>query len=725
MGDEEEDEYGDYSDSFEEYDEDDFEDYDEDEDEEKAEDSAQPLRPTIKIGVGEEEKYLRKLRRERWQALQESNSVQLEEVAIDNLFVMPPYSLSQLQQMGCGVFKTRLEKGTSGEAVESRRTQTDRVSTRNKHTQYPDPNASRNWKSAFTRAKVMKSRILSSKTGSKGPESTTTKILQSNTQKRLANFVVSSGRIIEKLLAENRHRNFQVLLEGKTTLERSYKRALDPSSDKENYGVNLRKGCALLRNLYAVDLPSHFKPNREVKSVSFSKDLPPLLAIALGPEEFGERGSQDRVAQSSLVSVWDLESMDKAIATCFSSGEIATACFGPSAQSSSSVFVLAGMEEGALCLWDCGEPENLHEKVEIRTDAGSLSVTARWPSYTTEAHAAMDLRLGAQEVVSVVCIPKPEGKKGSDFSDLATTGCQFRAISMNAVGVGVIWDVCDIPFANNLSQVSGTDLGLRIGSRYKLVKTAVIDVMNLMAETLGPLASVGGPGPEGGAMAGVTTFAASSDDLTTLAVGTSRGIVYRVNRFGTKPRPPCYFFPQSAEAERLARRRGMDPSSSPVSPVLSVAFSPRDPSLVLCAHLDGTVCLYRTKTSFPIKTWVWSSAIRQVAWHPETEDSFFALDAYSRLIQWSATGADDASIARDSMEGFGSAGRSKLVSQRPLGVHNLVLDRVGDQEESVCFATHFSVNFPDNNKGKAGALGNAFLCVTFSTGEAKVFILTK
>ena len=113
-----------------------------------------------------------------------------------------------------------------------------------------------------------------------------------------------------------------------------------------------------------------------------------------------------------------------------------------------------------------------------------------------------------------------------------------------------------------------------------------------------------------------------------------------------------------------------------------------------------------------------------MAWHPETEDSFFALDAYSHLIQWSATGADDASIARDSMEGFGSAGMSKLVSQRPLGVHNLVLDRVGAQEESVCFATHFSVNFPDN-KGKAGALGNAFLCVTFSTGEAKVFILTK
>ena len=72
----EEDEYEGYSDSFEDYDDDDFEEYDEEEEEQEAEDEGEevPL-VQVKVGVGEEEKYLRKLRRERWAALLKSESV--------------------------------------------------------------------------------------------------------------------------------------------------------------------------------------------------------------------------------------------------------------------------------------------------------------------------------------------------------------------------------------------------------------------------------------------------------------------------------------------------------------------------------------------------------------------------------------------------------------------------------------------------------------------------
>ena len=127
MSDEED--YGD--EEFEDYDEDDFEDY------EDGEEEADPNEPRgeqdpqdgdakggeqheakglhgakrIVIGLSDEERYLAGLRKTRWEALR--GEVDLQEVALDGIFDMPPYSMRQLQCMGCGPFRTKLERKTT------------------------------------------------------------------------------------------------------------------------------------------------------------------------------------------------------------------------------------------------------------------------------------------------------------------------------------------------------------------------------------------------------------------------------------------------------------------------------------------------------------------------------------------------------------------------------------------------------------------------------------
>ena len=578
----------DYDDDFEDYEDEDFEDYEEEDDddddddddaaaqeeEEKQGSTAGGVRPVdrIKVGLGEEEKYLRKLRRERWDVLRDK--VKLQEVAIDNLFVMPPYSLRQLQQMGCGAFKNRIEKGTSLEKREAKKIQTDRIQSRGKAAQHPETETTRTKGSmAASVTKVMKSRLLSS-------SSKRERVLQASQQKRFANFVISSGRIIEKLLSERRHRSFhsQVVT------------SLSPGSPQK---------------LYEIGLESHFG-KRPVESMVFSRDRPPLLAVALGPEESENAPPPPTnwgvLSRSSLISVWHLESIERPAATCVSSGEVSCCCFGPSKQSvaSSSAILIGGMREGGLCLWDCGEPETKHEQVVGRSFADKLKgrkATVRWPSYTTEGSAGKGVLHMAEEVLEVRSVPDAKGEgEGKE-------NVQFRAVSLSRLGIGV-WDVCGIPFADNLSQVSGTDLGLRIGSRYKMVKNTVID-FGLDFDMKGVPAC----------------FSAARDELTTLAVGTSEGMVYRFNRFGTVPRPPRYFFSDKD-------KQG--------SPVLGLDFSPHEKDLLLCCHMDGSISLYRvTRSSEPIRRWKVGSEVVQVRWSSRDPEVFFALEfRSSRLLRF-------------------------------------------------------------------------------------------
>jgi len=616
---------------------------------------------------------------------------------------MPPYSLSQLQQMGCGAFKTRLEKGSSTSRRETKRSQTDRTSTRNKHCQFPDPNnATGNWKTAFTRAKVIKSRIMSSSSSSpssSSSSSSSSSILQvSSSKKRLANFVVSSGRIIERLLAENRHRSFQVLLEGKGD-HRSWEEKTfdeDDIANKVNRGRSVKgdhrswsektfdedkrdSKSKFLRRLYNLDL----EESRSVKCVAFSKDVPPLLAIALGPREDSSSPPPlsssppppppSSSSSSSLVSVWDLESMDHPAFTLASSGEVSTCCFGPQAKSTSSqAFVVAGMEEGGLCLWDCGEPEGAHT-----TKVGSTFTTCRWPSFTTEGQLNLNLMHSAEEIVSVACIPPATAKE------------EFRVVSVNRAGYAIVWDVCDVPFAQNLSQVSGTGLGLRIGSRYKLLKSCVVDAGDLAADFR-----------RGGGDIRVTCFSAARDEVTTLAVGTSEGLVYRLNRFGARLKPPLYFSPLKGDESNASLVNGTEHGRGlSVPPVLGLDFLPRDPTQLLCCHLDGTICLYRTSHSFPTKTWVWSSAVLQVKWHPDSPGVFFALDAESNLLRWNVQDAE------------------------PITVHALVAS-AGERGSGV-HATGFSLSCPGEERRGQGEAPTmpTFVCSTLSNGRASVFVL--
>ncbi len=384
--------------------------------------------------------------------------------------------------------------------------------------------------------------------------------------------------------------------------------------------------------------------------------------------------------------------------------------------------MVAGRAGGGLCLWDCGEPDARHEKRVGRSFTDKLQgkrVTVRWPSYTTEAQVA-DLR-HAEEIVSLACLPKPEDGKqqhqqregkenrenrengshgGGEASgksmmrDLASTGCRFRVLSLNRLGMALVWDVCDIPFADNLAQVSGADLGLRIGSRFKLVKSNVIDLAELTA--------AGSVAPS--AMVGITSFAASRDELTTLAVGTSRGVVHKFNRFGTTPKPPRYFSPLAA---------GGGVGRSGASPVLGLDFSPHDPAALLTCHADGSICLYRTSQPSPVHKWVTGAgAILQVRWSPSNPKAFFSLSSDSELARWRVHGG----------HGNRDDAPAPAASFAPEETHRLGLTTGGATHPATSFALN---HCPPFTGAQAQAQGQqVFLSAAYANGEAAVFIVS-
>ena len=630
----------------------------------------------------------------------------MEEVALDNLFEMPPYSLSQLQRMGCGAFKGKLEKGSSGERREHKRSQTDRVHARSKQTQNPDPQAKANWRGALTRAKVMKSRILaSSKAAGSGGGGALQDVLgggllRENRQRRLANFVAASGRVIERLLAEGRHRNFEHLLRGEAD-HRSWDEKTYDDDDIGEGGAS----AGGLRRLYNLDLCRDLGFGRRVKAVCFSDDRPPLLAVALGPRDDRdgpERESREPSAydRSSVLGVYDLESAGRPAYACACSGEVSSCVFGPSG----SGLVLAGTEEGGVCLWDLGEPDSNHGRFEVergKKDAAAASpgnyfaalaepeaaetIAVRWPSYTTEGQASLDLRHSAQEVVSLFRVGGgPEAAAAEDEIEASEAqGARFRVLSVNRCGVSTAWDVCDVPFAQSLAQVTGTDLGLRIGSRYKLVKSGACDVEKLVEGVRG----------EGSEPVVITAAASAGDDVTTMALGTGEGVAYKCNRFGTRPRPPLYFSPlahaQESNSKLLRRQEGLVSS-----PVTGAAFSPSDPRLLLCCHLDGSVCLYRTTQSFPIQTWNWSRPLRLVRWHPNGK-TFYALDASSNLVTFDPAG------------GSGSS--------EPLACRAMV---AGEEAVGGVQAASFELSALRESHKE-----DTFACCALSNGKAAVFVL--
>ena len=177
--------------------------------------------------------------------------------------------------------------------------------------------------------------------------------------------------------------------------------------------------------------------------------------------------------------------------------------------------------------------------------------------------------------------------------------------------------------------MDGTDLGLGVGGRVKLIHVALIQGDG--AARPRPELSLAGPR--------ATALDIFPDDPSQLFVASSSGSVWRCCRFG-EPEPPRVY-----DAGAAAGGFGGGFASPCGSSALTLHFSPFLPRYFLVGFGNGSLNLCKVDASLPLATWELTTSpgegvtdsyagVRCVRWSPSRPAVFFVLDEAHTLHVW-------------------------------------------------------------------------------------------
>eukprot|EP00198_Chlamydomonas_reinhardtii_P013195 XP_001702532.1 flagellar associated protein [Chlamydomonas reinhardtii] len=393
---------------------------------------------------------------------------------------------------------------------------------------------------------------------------------------------------------------------------------------------------------------------RPVTGLAFCAGPIPLLLAAYAPvgAQLGAAALlQDHTLGSKgIMCVWDLSSAARGpqlqgatpSAVLVSEGSPACCCWAP-APSTSLVF--AGMEEGGVCAWDLEEPESRHPSEKV----GDATVFTRRPAYSTEYLA--DVATTAAPIVGIATTPRTESR---------SRPCQV--ISLNGWGVITVYSAVILAPAEK--NAADADIGLRPGSRLKLVPTYSLVVM---------------PG----------------SDMQLLA-GSDAGKVLRGSLVGVPPAPKEYI-PDDHKSD-IANR----PSAPPVpSMVTCLAASPFVPYAFASGHSNGTVAVHSLYGAAAAAVFpdVSRGKIVAVRWSPVRPAVLFALDSLCTMYTFDLIASKNA----------------------PVGMHNFMIHEKGKAVPSL--PTYFDMGLVQTGS-EAGAKGAPVFCVGYDDGLLDVNLLS-
>ncbi|KAG2446162.1 hypothetical protein HXX76_000757 [Chlamydomonas incerta] len=428
---------------------------------------------------------------------------------------------------------------------------------------------------------------------------------------------------------------------------------------------------------------------RPVTGLAFCAGPSPLLLAAYAPvgAQLGAAALlQDHsLGSKGIMCVWDLSSAARGpqlqgalpAAVLISEGSPSCCCWAP-APSTSLVF--AGMEEGGVCAWDLEEAEGRHPSEKV----GDATVFTRRPAYTTEYLA--DVATTAAPIVGIATTPRTESR---------SRPCQV--ISLNGWGVITVYTAVVLSPAEK--NAADADLGLRPGSRLKLVRTTQLTKLGM--RTLRPQGPQR-PAPEKGVPPSldqqVPTYSLvvmPGSDMQLLA-GSDAGKVLRGSLVGVPPAPKEYI-PDDHKSD-IANR----PSAPPLpSMVTCLAASPFVPYAFASGHSNGTVAVHSLYGAAAAAVFpdVSRGKIIAIRWSPVRPAVLFALDSLCTMYTFDLIASKNA----------------------PVGMHNFMIHEKGKAVPSL--PTYFDMGLVQTGS-EAGAKGAPVFCVGYDDGLLDVNLLS-
>lgn len=396
---------------------------------------------------------------------------------------------------------------------------------------------------------------------------------------------------------------------------------------------------------------------RPVAAISYSPGVEPLVLVAYQPVGAATQGAdvlarQHGLPGQGLLCVWDLSRPAQPQAVMASEGSPSCCCWAPLPLTN---VAFAGMEEGGVCAWQLDEPASRHPTETVSGGDGDAAaqttVVTRRPSYSTE-HLAEASTCGP--IVAVVAIAKDGGGSGGGGkgrSALSRGGggsgsaCQLLALS----GWGHV-DLYNVMLLSQYDSAAGDlDLGLRVGSRLRLVNSNSSIRLGMQSLRRLQPAPMAAPVPGGAATtapaapladaqmafcmqllsaAAAAGSSSSSGPPATFVVGSDAGKVLRGCWAGAPPAPKEYAADDRTSVPASAAASAVLPSR-----VTSLHASPFCPHAFLAGHSDGTVALHSARHSYPALMWpeLARGGVVAVRWSPLRPCVFLVQDAVGVL----------------------------------------------------------------------------------------------
>jgi len=542
--------------------------------------------------------------------------VQLEVIAIDDLFVAAPLSEYDLFSMARGTYaNTKAAAVQTNDDAREEEAQTEEVPSRSYASQVPDDRNKMTEAEVFAFSVDASSAPRASAAPAMQRGSATARVLsgEAGLEVKLASFMQWAGPVMLAALG------------------------MAPDSRVLSFGADPRGGQGMgagLLHLGWEEVLAH----RPVTSVSFSpSSTETQVLVAYGPVG-AQLGAAELIkdhtfASKGVLCVWDLAAPSRPRHLLVCEGAPSCATFGPPP---ATHLVFAGMEEGGVCAWDLEEPAGRHP-VEVFS-GGSDVVPARRPSYTTEGSTDAG---GAAPITGIAAMAKEGGGRSSPCT---------------VVALGAFGDVC-VYTASLLAGADGTaadvDLGMRIGSRVRLLRHA--GAVRLGVSALQPPGIPMEPLP-----AHCLALLAAPKERGQLVVGCDGGRVARGSWVGTPPAPKEYVADDATSAAAVTRAAGSVPSA-----VTCLATSPYHPKAFLAGHGTGTVCLHSTSAAAAVLLWpeLGAGGVTGLAWSPTRPACFFVLDAACTLHHFDLTKSLSGPVASEAFMAAAAGGVASLTTK--------------------------------------------------------------
>ncbi|DBA89068.1 TPA: hypothetical protein ACH3X1_016247 [Trebouxia sp. C0004] len=507
---------------------------------------------------------------QQWARLQHlAPQVKLQEIVLDNLFDLPAMTEYDLFSMGRGCYRDAVigSSQTNDDAVADE-CQTEPIESSSAACQFPD-------------------------SVSETQHETEKPLQASDSTEQLLPFLRSAGSVILGILG----------------LQQQHK-----APPEFNIPAPLGKKGVITQSLILYH-PGILE-GRAVTATAY-RDADGMVLAAYGPSDLQENA----LAAMGCLCVWDLSSPAMPAKVLLSEG-CPTACTFLAAPGRGDL-VLAGMQEGGLCLWDCEEAGSRASSCSI----DGASMHCQRPTFSSECHGSPGM---AGAVVSVAVLPHPPLQPGEQSrAGLKKTGL----LALTEWGNVSLWSV-HVLASGECSGAGGADAGLSIGGRVGLLLLTASLAMGrglhagMQAPTPGHAASSAHTQLPYELERRAAVLSLPPTSMDQYLVGLDSAQTVGGSLYGEAYVPTEWQLEDKMESS-LIRQYALRSQTQ----VTCISFSPFMADVWVAGHTGGIMAVYSLTSSRPMLVMqAGEQDIIAVTWSPTKPSLVMALNSHSQLI---------------------------------------------------------------------------------------------